>query len=414
MQTTSSRPRQNRTICLPITPEAYEAMIRNSAEVRKIINENIERYPELFPPSIHEGYQMKDSYISKKLGIVLRRIQCSDGAYTIRPSFAMPYMTGIAEEVEKPLFLRKFNVPFWALAYVFGRNAMYWFRLEQALGRNSLVGTTIQHPGDLPEHVCADEKHCWLQGEKVYIATTVGSGCILGASVSADAGEQSLTEAYDVFKQEAHDVDSTYAPKTVNTDGWKATRKAWTTLFSSSVILCCFLHVFIKIRDRAKKKHHDLFRYVASILWECYNAPTKAAFSQRVRRLVEKCQGLPSVLLTPIQKLRENITLYSAAYDYPGAHRTSNMLDRLMQRMDRHLFAAQYFHGSLKSAQHSIRAWALIYNFAPSSPWTVKIHGGYTSPAARLNKAQYHENWLQNLLVGASLGGFRGPPQNPL
>ena len=151
----------------------------------------------------------------------------------------MPYMTGFAEEVEKPLFLRKFNVPFWALAYVFGRNAMYWFRLEQSLGRNSLVGTTIKDPDGLPEHVCADEKHCWLQGEKVYIATTVGSGCILGASVAADAGEQSLTEAYDVFKQEVHNVDSTYAPKTVNTDGWQATRNAWTTLFPSAVILCC-------------------------------------------------------------------------------------------------------------------------------------------------------------------------------
>ncbi len=409
-----STPRHNRTVCLPIDQVTYEAMIPNPVEVRNTIDESIKHFPELFPSSIHEGYRMKDSFTSKKLGIVLRRIQCSDGAYTIRPSFAMPYMTGFAEELEKPLFLRKFNVPFWALAYVFGRNAMYWFRLEQSLGRNSLVGTTIQDPDNLPEHVCADEKHCWLQGEKVYIATTVGNGCILGASVAADAGEQSLTEAYDVFKQEVHDVDSTYAPKTVNTDGWQATRKAWTTLFPSAVILSCFLHVYIKIRDRAKKKYHDLFRDVTSKLWECYNAPTKAAFSQRVRRLLDKCQGLPSVLRSPIQKLRDNLALYSEAYDYPGAHRTSNMLDRLMQRMDRHLFASQYFHGSLSSAKLSIRAWALIYNFAPSNPWTVKNNVGYSSPTVRLNKAQYHDNWLQNLLVSASLGGFKGPPQNPL
>ncbi len=410
----SSTLRRNRTICLPITPVAYEAMIQNPVDVRKTINDSIDRFPELFPSSIHEGYRMKDSYKSKKLGIVIRRIQCFDGAYSIRPSFVMPYMVALTEEVEKPLFLRKFSVPFWALAYTFGKNAMYWFRIEQSLGRNSLVGTTIQHPDTLPEHACADEKHCWRKGEKVYVATTVGGGCILGASVAADAGDQSLTKAYGVFKEEVHDIDPKYAPKTVNTDGWKATQKAWTSLFPSAAIICCFLHVFIKIRDRAKKKYQDIFRNIASELWECYNASSKAAFTQMVQRLFEKCKNLPSVILSPIQKLWENIESYSIAYDYPGVHRTSNMLDRLMQRMDRHLFAAQYFHGFLKSAQLSIRAWALINNFAPSNPWTVKIHGGNISPAVRLNKSQYHDNWLQNLLVSASLRGFRGPPQNPL
>jgi len=48
------------------------------------------------------------------------------------------------------------------------------------------------------------------------------------------------------------------------------------------------------------------------------------------------------------------------------------MLDRLMQRMDRHLFSTQYFHGSLSSAELSIRGWALILNFAPSNPTTIK------------------------------------------
>ena len=41
-------------------------------------------------------------------------------------------------------------------------------------------------------------------------------------------------------------------------DGWKATLKAWKALFASVVIICCFLHVFIKIRDRAKKKYNDV------------------------------------------------------------------------------------------------------------------------------------------------------------
>jgi len=66
-----------------------------------------------------------------------------------------------------------------------------------------------------------------------------------------------------------------------------------------------------------------------------------------------------------IGKLRSNLSKFSQAYDFPGSHRTSNMIDRLMQRMDRHLFSIQYFHGNRDSANLSIRAWALIQNFAP-------------------------------------------------
>ena len=119
------------------------------------------------------------------------------------------------------------------------------------------------------------------------------------------------------------------------------------------------------------------------------------------------------VLSDPIKKLRANIELYKVAYDFPQAHRTSNMLDRLMQRMDRHLFSTQYFHGSLSAAELSIRGWALIHNFAPSNPRTIEKHNGFKSPAERLNKFRYHDNWLQNLLISASLGGYRCPPQNP-
>jgi len=62
----------------------------------------------------------------------------------------MPYMTGITDETKKALFMRKFNVPFWALSYVFGKDPMYWYRIEQSLGQNSIVGTTIRNPADIP------------------------------------------------------------------------------------------------------------------------------------------------------------------------------------------------------------------------------------------------------------------------
>jgi hypothetical protein len=413
---TKSAPRFNRTICLPFAQEEYSANIQEPVNFRSCIDKRIKDFPELFPPEIKMGYRMKDISRPKKLPFPIRRIEIASIPYTIRPSFIMPYGVGLTDDVEKALFLRKFSLPFWALSYVLGKDPMYWYRIEKSLGRNSIVGTTVRNPSGIPAHLAADEKHSWVLGDKVYVATTVGNECILGVSIAKDAGEEALKGAYQVFKIEAHHLNPDYKPDTVNMDGWMATRNAWSFLFSSLVIIYCFLHVFIKIRDRAKKKHKEVFAVVASKLWDCYHADTKSKFSQRIRRLVEWCekQSTPSVLSAPIKKMRQNIAAYKVAYDFPGAHRTSNMLDRLMQRMDRHLFSTQYFHGSIAAAELSIRGWALIQNFAPCNPRTVKLHNGWKSPAERLNRFRYHDNWLHNLLASASLGGYRPPPQNPL
>ena len=121
----------------------------------------------------------------------------------------------------------------------------------------------------------------------------------------------------------------------------------------------------------------------------------------------------PRLFQTKSKKLRDNLSQFCQAYDFPDSHRTSNMIDRLMQQMDHHLFSTQYFHGTIESANLSIRAWALIQNFAPLNPWTVK-QKGHVSSFQKLNEFQYHENWLQNLLISASLGGLGTGPPNPL
>ena len=57
------------------------------------------------------------------------------------------------------------------------------------MGRDNIVGTTVKDATKLPTDVGADEKHSRISGEKVYMATTVGNDCFLGASVSSGAGE---------------------------------------------------------------------------------------------------------------------------------------------------------------------------------------------------------------------------------
>ncbi|QTA88627.1 hypothetical protein [Desulfonema magnum] len=157
---------------------------------------------------------MKDRRFSGKLLITVRRIKIGNHSYTIHPSFVMPCMTAMTDDTEPVLFLRKFDIPFRAPARVFGKDHMHWQRTERSPGRNSIVGTTVRYPENLPGHIGADEKHSSVRGDKCYVAATVAEECVMGVSVAGDAGEESLEEAYKVFREEARNIDPEYSPKT--------------------------------------------------------------------------------------------------------------------------------------------------------------------------------------------------------
>jgi hypothetical protein len=406
--------RRHRTICLPISEEAYPQLVNDPSEFRRTIDDCFRRMPELFPANFAHGYRLKDDRFSVKQEVPIRRVRLRDGtAYSIRPSFLMPYLSARTEKVEGPLFLRTFGVPFWALAHVFGADPMFWYRLECGLGRFSVVGTTVRQAG-LPEHLLADEHHQPLDGQKVYIATTVGSGCCLGAEPTEAAGAEELKAAYGTFRDEAHDVTPEYAPETVSTDGWKGTQAAWKALFPTVVILLCFLHSWLKVRDRAKHLK-EVFAEISRRVWEAYHAPDRRSFAQRLRRLRQwSLSHLTGVVLENVLDLCGKRDRWSVAYRHPGGHRTSNMLDRIMRGMNRYFDRGQHLHGSRAACRLHCRAWALLSNFAPWHRATARKNQGWRSPAERLNQHRYDDCWLQNLLISASLGGYRCPlPQNP-
>jgi len=294
---------------------------------------------------------------------------------------------------------------------------MFWYRAEASLGNFSVAGTTVKDPQKLPQDLLADEKHTWLNGNRRYIAMTVGADCILGASVAKSASQLDLTKAYGVFAQEARAVKPDYSPFTVNTDGWSPTQKAWQYLFPGVFVILCFLHAFLKIRNRATKGLKEWFEPIKSKVWDAYHAPTKAAFAQRLRRLREWTEK--AVPDSPMKQHTLDLCAkreqFIRSYDCERAHRTSNMVDRLMKFIDRVCFDAQYFHGTDDSAEQHVRAMALLWNFCPSSPATIKKHQGKTCPAERLNGKRYADNWLENLLVSATMnGGIRGYQQKTL
>jgi hypothetical protein len=402
-------------ITLPIELERYNHMVNDSAAFRRWLDQMIEQYPALFPHDISAGYLLHDILpASVKLPEVrLRRIRlCQENdqgqaqVFTLAPSEVLPYMTGYTDDVEKALFLRRFGVPFWGLTYVFGRNDGYWERLSRSFGCYSIVETTLKEPQKLPEHILADEKHVHFNGQTAYIATTVAQDCVLGASLALNAEEAALTEAYGYFKQEAQTLWPDYAPQTVNTDGWLATQKAWQALFVTITIIECFLHAFLKIRNRCKRLK-TLFPQIKDYVWNIYHAPDAVDFRQQMTQFQAWAQqAVTDTALEAIEKLAAKTERFVLAFDYPQAYRTSNTIDRLMEPMARWLFSARAFHGHWRSAELQVRAWALCHNFWPYCP-RAKVSQHYLSPAHKLNGFVYHQNWLHNLLISTSSAGLK-------
>lgn len=138
------------------------------------------------------------------------------------------------------------------------------------MARPSIVGTTSKDPDNLPKDLLGDEKHTWINGEKLYAATTVAQGLILGVGIAQSTSTNDLFQAYKEFQTEAFAIDPNYQPETLNTDGWLPTQQAWQQLFPSITIILCFLHSFLKIEKRAKH-FKDLFDSLKHKAWNVYH-----------------------------------------------------------------------------------------------------------------------------------------------
>ena len=190
--------------------------------------------------------------------------------------------------------------------------------------------------------------------------TTVGGGCILGATVTEAASADALEVAYGEFAQEACALLPTYSPKTVCTDGWEGTQSAWRSLCPTVCIILCFLHSVLKIAKRCERDRATRTLILGRV-WAAYNACTRAQFSQRLRRLREWANVCPlkGALRQMVLKLCSKGPQFARAYRFPSAHRTSNALDRLMNHKDRRFYAMRSLHGTPDAARLAVRAMAL-------------------------------------------------------
>ena len=408
MKTQKTSNLRYQSICLPCESEAeYNNCVDDPQKFRQFVEAMIADYPELFPSEIKAGFNLHDKYNSLKQGVQFRRIKlkATQAVYQVRPSSFLPYLGAKTAEIEKALYLRQWGVPFEALAYCFGRDAMYYYRAWLSLGRNQLVGTTVRVAQKLPKDLIADEKHTRVCAVKKYLATTVGGGCLLGASLCAEASTESLQAGYGVFLAEAREVAADYEPETVCLDGWPATREAWRKLSAKIVLIRCFLHMVLKIRAVTGGK--ELKQEISRRAWKVYQGATRREFAQRWRRFKDWARAKTSgKVLETVLKIHQIKNELMVSYNHPAAARTSNGLDRLMDYQDRVIYSMRYFHGRKETAELAVRAMALQWNFHPYSLKT-QAKGGRSSPFADLNGFQYQENWLHNLLCAASLGGRR-------
>ena len=389
-----------REIVIPIDIESYCKVIEDNQAFRKLLDECYVQHRECFPPEFENGFGFKDFKESRKMKMRIRRIRVGFGSeqrfYRVVPSGVMPYMTGKAEEVEDPLFLRKFSVPYWALEQVFGKSASYYWRLERRMGMSSIAGAITGHvevdilegveteePNrmscqcSLPEDLACDEKHAKYLGEKAYVAMSVGGGCVLGAELTERATTASLAEGYGVLKEEMEAAAPGHQIKSVNSDGFTSTTASLTQVWgSAAVMITCILHLYIAIRDGCKKKYREQFKEIADALWDCYEAPTKEKFIELWGAMMVKCEttkDMPGIIVAKLHRATERKRKnYEAWYDRPEGHRTSSAIDRIMGSLDRRLFAMRHLRGHFVNSRLLIRAWAQLHNFAPWNPHTAK------------------------------------------
>ncbi|MEY4905044.1 MAG: hypothetical protein RLZZ292_2859, partial [Bacteroidota bacterium] len=288
----------------------------------------------------------------------------------------MPYMSGLVKDVSFGLLLILFGVPFWLVAYGLGRDAMYWYRLFNHLGRFDLLGTTLLDPTKMPKDLVVDEKISYWAQQEVYACMTVGGNCILGMGLSQEESESALSRVYGKFKKAAQRLIPDYQPISINSDGWAATKKTLKGLFTQATMVLCFLHSVIKIRQVAQKepKKQELFDKI----WTIYHATDANGFDTAVLDLDNwaKENVIKDSVKERIAKISKRKEDFKTFFDAPTAKRTTNMVDRLMKPVDRFLFMKQYFHGDFKSAELMLNALAICINFAPFAPRTKYNHKG--------------------------------------
>ena len=113
------------------------------------------------------------------------------------------------------------------------------------------------------------------------------------------------------------------------------------------------------------KKLENYFDLAADKIWDCYRAESKLSLAQQIRRLKEW-----TISKLPDSPMKHNILKlckrkkWMEHLDFPTAHKTSNMMDRLMRAMNQHAFNSQMFHSTICSILIPLFDYEISFNFS--------------------------------------------------
>ena len=113
----------------------------------------------------------------------------------------------------------------------------------------------------------------------------------------------------------------------------------------------------MKVRDRCFKDV-ELHKRI----WEVYYAKTKADFQQRMDSFKEwfSDQKSKACVVEMTSKLWKRADQYAIAYEHPNCYRTSNQVDRPMNRIKRVLYSGRGLHGHRQSSELHLRGVSLL------------------------------------------------------
>ena len=186
-----------------------------------------------------------------------------------------------------------------------------------------------------------------------------------------------------MFAAEARDVKPEYAPKTVNTDGWAGDAECLPLVVSHH-------RGGALLPARVPQDPRPLAARLGSFIAACGTStapPTGEEFRRLMSEFQQWCatQTWTASVGEMLEKLWAKTECYATAYDHPGCHRTSNAVDRPMNRLCRLMYASRGLHGHQGSSELRLRGWALLHNFRPYAP-RGKCPRAFESPAHRLKR----------------------------
>lgn len=177
----------------------------------------------------------------------------------------------------------------------------------------------------------------------------------------------------------------------MNTDGWRQTKLAWLAIFPAIFVVRCFLHAYMRIRDRCKST--SVFTEIRAMIWHIYHARSYVTYWRRYRKfLIFARDHLTGEALKALNKFEKKRAELYKGWLYPGA---------MPVKVTPHVEAA--CHGLHMAFQHRadtmrntahllIRGWTLLHNFQPYCHRArARSQSPYCSPFHKLNQKQDHD-----------------------